>query len=229
MTGIRASIHSLQRTTRRTTFLKTNQPVKANLQSTFNLPEKPDTPLIGMVSRITDQKGFDLIVNVADQILAEDVQMVFLGTGDPYFEGKIRDMASKYPDKVAVEIGFSEELAHKIEAGSDMFLMPSLFEPCGLNQMYSMVYGTVPLVHTVGGLADSIVNTTPESLEDGTANGFSFDEYSVAALQDCISRALATFKDKETWSKIVLNGMTNDWSWESECSEVCRGLRTGIE
>lgn len=192
---------------------------KANLQSTVGLPQKPDAALIGMVSRITDQKGFDLIVNVADQILTGDVQLVFLGTGDPFFEGKIREIASRYPDKVAVEIGFSEELAHKIEAGSDMFLMPSLFEPCGLNQMYSMVYGTVPLVHVVGGLADSVANTTTETLADGTANGFSFDEYSVAALQDCINRALETFKDKETWSKVVLNGMTKDWSWNQSAQK----------
>jgi starch synthase len=176
--------------------------------------------LFGMVSRMADQKGFDLVMGSADRLLSQDIQMVFLGTGDPHYEGQIRDLAARYPNKVAVQIGFDDSLAHQIEAGSDAFLMPSQFEPCGLNQMYSLKYGAVPVVRKVGGLADSVVNfesdaATPEaiarSLQVGT--GFVFADYTRDAFTSTAERAIQTYAQKPVWQKLMQNGMAGDWSW----------------
>lgn len=186
---------------------------KADLQQRLGLPVRGDVPLLGMISRMTDQKGFDLIVELADELLACDLQLCFLGTGMPEFEEATRQLAHAHPEKVAAVIGFDEPLAHRIEAGSDAFLMPSRYEPCGLNQLYSMIYGTVPIVHAVGGLADSVVPTTAATLADGTAMGFRFDSYDARSLRDAIQDALRTFADRETWLQIARNGMRQDWSW----------------
>lgn len=188
---------------------------KAELQKRVGLPAQDGTPLIGMVSRMSDQKGFDLIAECFDRLVSHDVQYVFLGTGDPKFEQILADFSSRYPDKVAVMIGFDEGLAHLIEAGSDLFLMPSRFEPCGLNQMYSLRYGTLPIVRRVGGLADSVVDTNDQTLKDGTATGFVFNDYDAAAMADCIECALSQYQRKDQWNGIQKNGMSIDWSWQS--------------
>ena len=193
---------------------------KSQLQQRMKLPQQSGTPLIGMVSRMADQKGFDLVMGSADRLLSKDIQMVFLGTGDLTCETQLRDLALRYPTKVAVEIGFDESLAHQIEGGADAFLMPSRFEPCGLNQMYSLRYGTVPIVRKVGGLADSVINypsdaKSPEvaakSLE--TATGFAFSDYTNEAFAGTVERAIHCYSQKSIWQKLVQNGMTGDWSW----------------
>lgn len=187
---------------------------KAALQERMGLPQKPEVPLLGTISRMTDQKGFSLILDAAENLLATDVQMVFLGTGDPYHEASFTDLAKRFPNKVATYIGFDESLAHQIEAGLDIFLMPSQFEPCGLNQMYSLIYGTVPLVHEVGGLADSVVDASGENLENGTANGFSFWHFDSTVLYRQMRRAIDMYLDKPIWNQLQHTGMSKDWSWK---------------
>ncbi|WP_298864820.1 glycogen synthase GlgA [uncultured Gimesia sp.] len=187
---------------------------KAALQERMGLPQRPDVPLFGTISRMTDQKGFSLILDAAENLLANDVQMIFLGTGDPYHEASFTDLSKRFPDQVATYIGFDETLAHQIEAGLDLFLMPSQFEPCGLNQMYSLNYGTVPLVHEVGGLADSVVDATEKNLENGTANGLSFWHFDATVLYRQMRRALEMYADKQIWNQLIQTGMTKDWSWK---------------
>ena len=202
---------------------------KAHLQKRMNLDQRADVPVLGMVSRMADQKGFDLITEAASRILSHDLQLVFLGTGDPMYEGQLRDLASRYPGKVAAEIGFDESLAHQIEAGADMFLMPSRFEPCGLNQMYSLRYGTVPIVRKVGGLADSVVNFETEIESIQTATGFVFAEYSKDLLAETIEKAIALYRQPEIWKRIVDNGMSRDWSWSRSALEYVSVYRKAME
>ena len=146
-------------------------------------------------------------------LLASDVQMIFLGTGDPYHEASFTDLSKRFPDQVATYVGFDETLAHQIEAGLDLFMMPSQFEPCGLNQMYSLSYGTVPLVHEVGGLADSVVDASEKNLENGTANGLSFWHFDATVLYRQMRRAMEMYADKQIWNQLIQTGMTKDWSW----------------
>ena len=186
---------------------------KHALQQEFGLQIDRDIPLCGMVSRLTDQKGLDLIAATADQMLATGAQFLFLGGGEARFESLLQSLAGRASRHVAVRVGYDEALAHRIEAGSDLFLMPSRFEPCGLNQMYSLAYGTVPLVHAVGGLADSVTNLTPETLASGTANGFVFYDYSADAFLGTLRWALATFRDRDVWQQLQRNGMSLDLSW----------------
>ncbi|MCL4855110.1 MAG: glycosyltransferase, partial [Bryobacteraceae bacterium] len=170
----------------------------------FGLPAgNLDRPLIGIISRFANQKGFDLIADVAHEIAAEDVALVALGTGDPEYEQLFRDLAAAYPDRFGARIAYDDTLAHKIEAGSDLFLMPSWFEPCGLNQMYSLRYGTVPIVRATGGLDDSI----------GEETGFKFREYSGKALLDTVRRALQSYADPIEWQRRMRRGMAQDYSW----------------
>jgi starch synthase len=185
-------------------------------------------PLIGMISRMVDQKGFDLIADLAPQLPRFDAAFVVLGTGEPRYQNLWRDLAARYPDRIGARIGFDEGLAHLIEAGADMFLMPSHFEPCGLNQMYSLRYGTVPIVRHVGGLADTVVDRQQESRGAGAveearpANGFVFEEYSAAALHGAIERALAMFKDEQSWRALQLAGMAQDHSWDRSAREYVK-------
>jgi starch synthase len=172
-----------------------------------------------MISRMTDQKGLDLIEQIAGELLRLDAAIVVLGTGEPRYEAMWRRLSEAAPDRIGVEIGFEEGLAHRIEAGLDLFLMPSLFEPCGLNQMYSLRYGTVPIVRRVGGLADTVQDYRPGS---GEATGFVFDDYTSAALLDAIQRALATFRDSETWRRLQMNGMRLDHSWDRSAREYVK-------
>jgi len=167
-----------------------------------------DRPVLGIVSRFVRQKGFDLIAQVADELMREDLYVAALGTGEPEYEELFRSLAEKYPDKFLVKVAYDNALAHQIEAGADMFLMPSRYEPCGLNQIYSMKYGTVPVVRATGGLDDTV-----QPFDGGKGTGFRFRQYTPVALLACLQRALATFRDRDAWSKLQQNCMQEDFSW----------------
>ena len=181
----------------------------------MGLPADADAPLFGFVGRLTEQKGVDLIAEAAPRITAAPAQLAVLGTGERGLEEALRALARAHPRQVAAEIGFDEALAHLIEAGADAFLMPSRFEPCGLNQMYSQRYGTPPIAHATGGLCDSIVDCTPATLADGTATGFLFREPTAGALGDAVERAVAAYRDPGTWRALQRNGMARDFGWRA--------------
>ncbi len=185
---------------------------KAELQRSLGLPVDPAVPLLASVGRLVDQKGFDLVTRVMQQWApAQPAQWVILGTGDPKYHQLLSQLASDYPQKIAVKLEFSNELAHQIEAGADMFLMPSQYEPCGLNQLYSLKYGTVPVVRRTGGLADTVIDASAGTQEQAT--GFGFTEYTALALADTLQRAVAAFEDRAGWRALVRRGMGQDWSW----------------
>ena len=192
---------------------------KEELQKELNLPVNKKVPMIGMVSRLTHQKGCDLITRMLDELLKDDVQVVILGTGDYMYEESFKSFASRYPDKFSANIKFSNELAHKIYAASDMFLMPSLFEPCGLGQLIALRYGTVPIVRETGGLKDTV---TPYNEFDETGNGFGFMNYSSEELLNITRYALSIFKDKSKWKNIVKHAIESDNSWEKSAKEYIR-------
>jgi starch synthase len=189
---------------------------KKDVLALFKLPEENrDRPLVGIISRFVDQKGFDLIAEVAEELARENLSIIALGTGLAAYEKMFRAFAEKHPGKVAVKVGFDNGLAHKIEAGADMFLMPSRFEPCGLNQIYSLRYGTVPVVRATGGLDDTVQDYTGKN---GDGTGFKFDEYSGAELLGAVRRALAAFGDPKAWQAIQSNGMGKDFSWKTSAA-----------
>lgn len=188
---------------------------KRDLQQEMGLPLRQDVPLLASVGRLADQKGFDLIAEVLPRMASQnEAQWVLLGTGEPHYEQMMQRLAAEHPERVAARVGFSNELAHRIEAGADMFLMPSRYEPCGLNQMYSLKYGAVPIVRETGGLADTITNTNETTLQEGTANGFSFADASSYALSTAIDRALRAYERPDVWRQLVTTGMRQDWSWD---------------
>ena len=200
------------------------QACKKDLLERFGLPaEKLDLPVIGIVSRFAAQKGFDLIAEVAEGLLAENVLIVALGTGDAEYESLFRNLAARFPGKFAARIAYDNTLAHKIEGGADMFLMPSRYEPCGLNQIYSLAYGTVPVVRATGGLDDTIEPFEPKA---GKGTGFRFQAYEGRALLACIRQALRTFKDQKAWRKVMLNGMGKDFSWKTSAAEYAKLYET---
>ena len=183
---------------------------KQDLLRTFDLPaDDADRPLIGIVSRFASQKGFDLLESAAERLMAEDVSLVALGTGEPHYETLMRGLAERYPGRASVRVAYDNTIAHKIEAGADMFLMPSRYEPCGLNQIYSLRYGTVPIVRATGGLDDTIQRDT----------GFKFSEYSGDALLGAVRAALAVYGNREQWSAMMRRGMRRDYSWDTSASE----------
>ncbi len=189
---------------------------KKDLLASFRLPENDlARPLIGIVSRFADQKGFDLIAEIADEMMKENLALAVLGTGQPEYEKLFRQLAEKYPERVGVKIGYDNTLAHKIEAGADMFLMPSRYEPCGLNQIYSLRYGTVPIVRATGGLDDTIQNFVPKT-QQGT--GFKFEEYSGKALLLCLRKALEAYGDTKAWKAVQAIGMAKDFSWKASAA-----------
>jgi starch synthase len=182
---------------------------KEHLINEFGLPPAAmDRPLIGIVSRFTQQKGTDLLAEVAGQIMAEDAYLVALGSGEPEYEAFFRHMAVEYPGRIALRIGFDNGLAHRIEAGSDLFVMPSRYEPCGLNQIYSLRYGTVPVVRATGGLDDTI--------EEGT--GFKFAEYSGPAFLSAVQAAIRAYSDSTVWQQMMVRGMQKDFSWKASAA-----------
>jgi starch synthase len=189
---------------------------KAELLREFKLKPKEGTPVIGCISRLAEQKGFDLIKESAEDFLKLDVQFILLGTGEKKYEDFFEAMQKRYHGKVGVYIGFSNELAHLIEAGSDMFLMPSRYEPCGLNQMYSLRYGTIPIVRATGGLEDTIEDYDPAT---GNGSGFKFSRYEAKELLKAIERALAAYTDQNAWRKMMKQAMQKDFSWETSAKK----------
>ena len=199
--------------------LATKRLNKAALQREMGLTEAADRPLFGVISRLTSQKGLDLLLTIADGIPHLPAQLVLLGSGDKLMEAGFAELAKRYPGQIAVKLGFDDALAHRIEAGADAFLMPSRFEPCGLNQMYSLRYGTPPVVRATGGLADTVVDVTDETLANKTANGFVLADESPHALWLAMERVGAAWQDKKLWQRIQQNGMRRDSSWEHAANE----------
>src|SRR5688500_478606 len=199
---------------------------KAALQKEMGLPARAEVPLFGTISRLAEQKGIDILISSLEEMLASEMQFVLLGSGDPAYERGFRTLAERYPEKVGIKIGYDHGLAHRIEAGADFFLMPSRFEPCGLNQMYSLRYGTIPIVRVTGGLDDSV---TDISEDVDTADGIKFTEYSARALGKAIRKALVLFEDKALLEHYRRNGMSVDFSWE-HCTHEYEGVfRRAIE
>ena len=194
---------------------------KKNLLEAFGLDAaNPDSPVIGIVSRFADQKGFDLIAAVAPELLSEDLKIIVLGAGESKYEKMMRDLAALYPGKLSVKVLYDDALAHKVEAGADIFLMPSRYEPCGLNQIYSLKYGTVPVVRATGGLDDTIEAFDPQT---GRGTGFKFRAYEAPALLAAIRQALAIFRNEPAaWRKLQVNGMAKDFSWQVSALEYAR-------
>ncbi len=185
---------------------------KTALQRELKLPGRR-VPVLAIVSRLTIQKGLDLIAEILPELMALDLQIALLGTGDPQYEARFRALQEQYPQKVGLRIGFDEGLAHRMEAGADLFLMPSRYEPCGLNQQYSLRYGTVPVVRRTGGLADTVVPYSPLTIREGRATGFMFHEPTAEALLATVLLALRVFKDKTEWASLMQAGMNTDVSW----------------
>ena len=193
---------------------------KVELMQIFGIArEHAARPLIGIVSRFADQKGFDLIAERAGELLREELSLVVLGSGERRYEQLFQSLAAQYPGRVGARIAYDNALAHKIEAGADMFLMPSRYEPCGLNQIYSLKYGTVPIVRATGGLDDTIEKF---DLEHGTGTGFKFAEYSGAAMMFAVRQALHHFIDERIWKRIQLNGLAKDFSWDAPAREYAK-------
>ena len=193
---------------------------KQDLLAAFGI-EKADAklPVIGIVSRFAAQKGFDLIAQVMDRLAREDMIIVALGTGDKEYEEMFVRMNKQFPNKIAIKVAYDNTIAHKIEAGADMFLMPSRYEPCGLNQIYSLKYGTVPIVRATGGLDDTI---EPWDARTGKGTGFKFSEYNGESLLLTIKQALLSFRDQASWQVLMKNGMNRDFSWNASAKEYVR-------
>ena len=206
--------------------LRRKQENKVRLLESMELPVEPDVPLIGVISRLVDQKGFDLFEQIADEIFAERVKMVVLGSGQQKYEELMKRLRDRYPTKFAVALEFNNPLAHLIEAGSDFFLMPSRYEPCGLNQMYSLRYGTVPIVRATGGLADTVKDY---NFRTGKGNGIVFEEYDASQLYFAIRRALRLYGKRRPWKKLVTQIMKTDHSWSSAADEYVRVYQLAIE
>jgi len=195
---------------------------KSGLQALVGLPAA-DKPLIGMVTRLTSQKGIDLVLHVMEDILVMDLQMVVLGTGDWKYENALQEVAKRYPNKLAVLISFSSDLASKIYAGSDMFLMPSKYEPCGLSQLIAMRYGSVPVVRETGGLKDTVL---PYNAAEGTGTGITFKTFNAYDMLDAIRRAVALYEDRTQWKRLMSNAMAVDPSWDKSAREYIKLYET---
>jgi starch synthase len=192
---------------------------KSALQREQGLPIDSRSLLLGHIGRLVTQKGCDLILAVLDELFQHAVQLVILGSGDEKLERQLLDAAARYPQQLAVKIGYDEALAHRIEAGADCFLMPSRYEPCGLNQMYSLRYGTVPIVRRTGGLADTVIDLNDRHAREYTATGFSFEEDSATAVLESCLRALTLYENsKVEWWKLVITGMREEFCWPTSAA-----------
>ena len=189
---------------------------KLSLQKELGLPQRAETPMIGLISRLTHQKGCDLIVSIIDRLLQKDIQFIVLGTGDYWYEETFKNLQYRYPDKVSANIKFDNSLAHKIYAATDMFLMPSLFEPCGLGQLIALRYGSIPIVRETGGLKDTI---SPYNKYTGIGNGFGFKNFNSNELMQIIEYALTIYDDKDAWNNIIRQAMDSDNSWEKSAMQ----------
>jgi starch synthase len=185
---------------------------KQALQREFQLPET-SVPLLAVIARLTSQKGLDLVATIIPQLMAMDLQLVILGTGEPELEAKLKALQARYPHRLGLRIGFDEGLAHRIEGGADVFVMPSRYEPCGLSQLYSLRYGTVPVVRKTGGLADTVVPLPAWARQAGRATGFHVEADRAEALLAVLRRVVALYQNRSMWDQLVEAGMTTDVSW----------------
>ena len=203
---------------------------KSGLQQALGLESRADCPLLGFVGRLVEQKGLELMLPVLEQmILAGPAQLVMLGTGDPAYEKSLQALANKHPGSMAVVLAYNETMSHRIEAAADIFLMPSLFEPCGLNQLYSLRYGTLPVVREVGGLADTVVDASAQALAAGTATGFVFRQPMPAELLDTVQRAIALWHETATWRQVQHNAMAQDFSWQQSADRYLELYRSATD
>jgi len=193
-----------------------------NLQLEMGLPKNPRVPVFGSITRLVDQKGVDITLGALEEMVSANMQFVMLGSGAPVYEKAFTQLAARYPAKVAVKIGYDHGLSHRIEAGSDFFLMPSRYEPCGLNQMYSLRYGAVPIVRTTGGLDDSVIDISQNL---NRANGIKFTEYSVRALAKAIRKALVLYDRPELLEHYRRNAMAADFSWDKTAKEYLKAYQ----
>ncbi len=191
---------------------------KKRLRKILSLPQAK-APMLGMISRLAEQKGVDLLIVIMDDLMKRDLQLVILGIGDEKYHQMLREIALKYKRKLSVNIMFDNQLAHQIEAGADIFLMPSKYEPCGLSQMYSLRYGTIPVVRETGGLVDTIIDANDLNLKNGTATGFTLKGYFATEFLFAIDRALELYKSKTKWNALRRNAMKQDWSWKRSTRE----------
>ena len=200
---------------------------KRDLLREYQLPSSLENlPLLGMISRLADQKGFDLLAEILDELFALDIGFVLLGTGEMKYHDLFNEVARKYPKKAGIRITYDDRLAHKIEAGADFFLMPSKYEPCGLNQIYSLKYGTIPIVRATGGLDDTLVNYDPIS---GKGNGFKFVHYDAKEFLTQIKMAIGFYSQPEHWKQLLRNAMTSDFSWQRSAEAYLRLYRKAME
>ncbi|MDB5729148.1 MAG: hypothetical protein JWQ00_2353, partial [Noviherbaspirillum sp.] len=190
------------------------------LQKETGLAVQNQTPLFGVVSRLTHQKGLDLVLAGLHEILDRGGQLVLLGSGDPQLESAFREVAAARPESVSVQIGFDEDKAHRIVAGCDVIMVPSLFEPCGLTQLYGLRYGTLPLVRRVGGLADTVTDASLENLADGSATGCIFDRFDTESFTAAVRRAFALYGRREDWIEVQRRGMRQELSWDTAAKKL---------
>jgi starch synthase len=204
---------------------------KRDLQQRMNLPVREHVPLVGMIGRLAEQKGWGLVIPMLEQwVEQQDVQWVILGNGEARYASALEDLARRRPDRLSVRLEFSDPLAHQIEAGCDLFLMPSRYEPCGLNQLYSLRYGSVPVVHAIGGLIDTVCNASDATLQAGSATGFAFHRYDVESLENCLLKGIELYsRSPEVWSKLVHAGMTQDWSWSKSADSYVAAYQRARE
>jgi len=202
---------------------------KLQLQRQFGLPVNEQIPLIGMVGRLAEQKGVDLVLEALPSLMQQTFQLVILGSGQKQLEQDLKDISAQNPDQIAVHIGYDEGIAHRIEGGADMFLMPSRYEPCGLNQIYSLRYGTLPIVRRTGGLANTVIDATPKLIRQGTATGFIFDEASAESLAEAVGRALSLYGQPRLWKKMVFAAMQQDFSWRRSAKQYLALYRQAQE
>ncbi len=202
---------------------------KAALQRELGLPQIPDAPLLVVISRLSDQKGMDLLPAVMPAVIAQGAQLAVLGSGQASQEQAFLALAEACPDHVAMHVGYAEDLAHRLQAGGDILLMPSRYEPCGLTQIYAMRYGTLPVVHMTGGLADTVVDATYDAILQGTATGFRFDQPTASAFQWAIERAIGLYRHPDQWARLQANAMRQDFGWDHSAAEylaLYRSLRS---
>jgi len=200
---------------------------KKDLLKEFHLPSSLEkVPLLGMISRLADQKGFDLLAEILEELFTLDLGFILLGTGEQKYHDLFQQVARKYPQKAGIRIAYDDRLAHKIEAGADFFLMPSKYEPCGLNQIYSLKYGTIPVVRATGGLDDTIVNYNPVT---GTGNGFKFSRYDAKEFLNQIKVAISYFSQPKHWKQLLQNAMTADFSWQRSAEAYLQLYRKALK
>ena len=204
------------------TTLDQKQLNKSSLQQRTSLPVDQNVAVIGLIGRLVEQKGIDLVIDCLPDLATMPVQFILLGSGDKSYEMRLMNIAHLYPDKISITLGYDEQLAHLIEAGADIFLMPSRFEPCGLNQMYSLRYGTIPIVRKTGGLADSVVDSIPETIKEKSATGIVFNEPTAGALLEAVKRTLLLFDNKKTWKTIQQSAMSQDLSWQHSAKQYLK-------